>query len=614
MSAEKLLFNAVILLLIIFTFNRYLILQKTALLIMLTGQFFALVLSLEILMNSVNPNLFMEVLMTILGIVIPGIIFFYFYFINKEGKIKEFYQAILKIFVKESNNKIDESLMIEDGSKDKYGLGCKMTIVPEKTADILLRGYSFTQEIPHSVKEGFAEAEQFVELKAWRKAFEKYHTIQKQCGDNPALLFNMGNIYYHLKEYQKAINFYNAAAEMNLVVNQPINTGSDQEASHKTAAKRIKSALKKVEDYEVVFNIAVCLACQGKYEKSVEMFKKAGVQKDNWINIYKPLSIIYEALGNNTEAAEMYQNLAEIYPEDFEMQRKAGNLSCTVKNYDKAKEYYDRANVLQPDFYQGYLNIGIKLLGDNRNNEAIQMFELVCKISTDIAEVHYNLGNAYYANGQKMLALSAYKRAIEINPNDYKALYNLGVILDEMDMQEEAVMAYENTLDIKPDFYDASNNLSLLLCSLERYDRAVENYLKALQYNPSNIELYFNLAITLEYQKKYDQAEELYRKIIKMNPKSSDAYYNIGLIRAQKEDIKGAEQYFRKAVEYNSEYHKSYYQLAKIYVVCKEYGKCIECLRKAIELSEDYINKAKIEKVFDTIRNLKSYENIVQIC
>lgn len=586
--------------------------QKAALLTVLTGQFFALVLSVITSVNNVKPNMLLEILIMVFGILVPGVMFFYFHFNNKEDKLKKLYETIVGMLSPKGKPSIDDRFMIEDGSSDKYGLGQKMKIIPEKTSDVLLRGYSCAlEEIPQSVKEGFADTDRLIELKAWRKALEKYLIIEKQCSDNPVLQFNIGNIYYHLKEFQKAINRYNTVLDMN-IDSQNFDTFEEEESSKKKAARRIKSALKKVEDYDIIFNTAVCLVCQGKYEQSIEVFKKAGDNKDNWINVYQPLAVIYEALNKNIEAAEMYQNLAEIYPEDFEIQKKSGDYICTMKNYDKAKTYYDRANVLKPEFYQGYLNIGICLLRDKRVNEAVDILQLALKIAPEVCEVHYNLGNAYYGSGQKLLSLSAYKKAVELNPNDYKSLYNLGVILDEIDMKEEAILAFEHTLDMKPDFYDASNNLSIVLCSLERYDQAVDSYLKALQYNPSSIELYFNLAITLEYQKKYDQAEELYHKIVKMNPVSCDAYYNIGLIRFQREDMKGAEHYFRKAAEYGRDYHKAYFQLAKIHSAFREYGRSIECLKKAVGLSNEYIEKAKTEKVFDAIRNLSSYTDIIE--
>jgi len=586
--------------------------QKAALLIILTGQFFALVLSVITSVNNVKPNMLMEILITLFGILVPGIIFICFHFNSKEDKIKKVYQTIVGMLSRQMKPNIDDKFMIEDGSNDKYGLGQKMKIIPEKTSDVLFRGYSCApEEIPQSVKEGLSDTDRLIQLKAWRKALEKYIIIEKQCGDNPALQFNIGNVYYHLREFQKAINHYNIVLEMN-IDSQIFDTYDEEESSKKKAARRIKSALKKVEDYDAIFNTAVCLVCQGKYQQSIEVFKKAGDNKDNWINVYQPLAVVYEALNKNIEAAEMYQNLAEIYPEDFEIQKKSGDYICTMKNYDKAKTYYDRASVLNPEFYQGYLNIGICLLRDRRVNEAVEVLQLALKIAPEIYEVHYNLGNAYYGSGQKLLSLSAYKKAIELNPSDYKSLYNLGVILDEMDMKEEAILAFEHTLDMKPDFYDASNNLSIVLCSLERYDEAVKTYLRALQYHPSNIELYFNLAITLEYQKKYDQAEELYHKIVKLDPVSCDAYYNIGLIRVQREDFKGAEHYFRKVVECKNNYHKAYYQLAKIHSAFREYGRSIDCLEKAVELSNEYIEKAKAEKVFDGIRNLSSYIDITE--
>lgn len=613
MSAEKIFFNIFMIMFMGFIFNRYLATQRIVLLGVLFGQFFSFILSLTSMFNNVKPNFLVQLLTSILGIVIPGLIFFYHYFNkNKSFSPYERLEKWLSLINFSANKDNGGQLLLNDGSQDTYGLSNKINIVPEKNVEDLLKGYNTPmEEIPSSVKEGVGQAQKLIGEKAYRKALETYLSIEKHWVDNAVLQFNIANMYLRLKDYQNAIDRYDKAQSVN---GQPEQTDSREEErySRKTAARRIKNILKKVEDYEIVFNTAVCLLSQGKYERAVEMFKKAGDYKGNWISIYEPLATIFETLGRHTEALEMYKNLSEVNPDDFEVQKKVAEFLSELGDYKQAGEYYDKAVKLKPDFVDGYISLGNYLLEKEMYKEAIDWYQAALDIDPDLSAVHYNLGIAFYGNGQEIQALGEYKKAIELNENDYKSYYNLGVILDEMDRREDAILAFEHCLDIKPDFYEASNNIAVILCTLGRYQEAIDAYIKALQYHPFNPELYFSLAVTLECQGKEEHAEELYNKIIKMKPDFSDAYYNLAIIKCSQGNLKNAEECLRKVTEYDMEYHKAYYQLARIYAMSREYGRCIDNLKKAVGFSKEYINKAKTEEVFQGVRKLKGFESIVE--
>jgi len=587
--------------------------KRIVLLGVLFGQSFSFILSFISMINNVKTNFSIQLLTSVFGIVIPGIIFFYQHFYR--GKLNDFTERVDRFREKNKSwvdTEEDEVLLLHDGSEDTLSLCKQVEIISEKHVDELIKGYNCPlDEIPSSIKNGLMEVQKFLKTRSFRKSLETYITIEKQFSDNAVLQFNIGNMYYHLKDYDSAIKRYNKTLT--------INGGSlkseykdEEKFSYKTAARRIKNILKKIEDYEIVFNIAVCLLAKGKYDQAIGMFKKAGDLKGNWINIYKPLGIIYENMGRYPEALEMYENLVEINPENFDIHKKLGEFLCELGDYGKAKEYYDKAVKLSPDFVDGYISLGNQLLDVEKYDQAIAAYEDAIKIDPAQSATYYNLGIALYGIGQNIEALGKYKKAIELNENDYNSYYNLGVILDEMDKKENAILAFEHCLDIKPDFYEASNNIAVILCSMKHYDEAIDTYIKALQYNPNNHELYFNLAVTLECQGREDHAEELYTKIIKMEPQFNDAYFNLALIEFKKGEYEKSQDYLSRVIENNKYYHRAFYHLARVYAILREYGKCIDNLKKAVNLSPEYIYKAKNEKVFDCIRNLRGYESIVE--
>ena len=65
---------------------------------------------------------------------------------------------------------------------------------------------------------------------------------------------------------------------------------------------------------------------------------------------------------------------------------------------------------------------------------------------------HYNLGLALVAEGKNEEAISHYKMAIKIKPDFAKAYSNLGIILSAERKIEEAISHYKMAIKLKPAF------------------------------------------------------------------------------------------------------------------------------------------------------------------
>jgi len=82
-----------------------------------------------------------------------------------------------------------------------------------------------------------------------------------------------------------------------------------------------------------------------------------------------------------------------------------------------------------PNFASIHYNLGIALVAEGKNEEAISHYKMAIKINPDYAQAHYNLGNALVAEGKIEEAITHYKEAIRIRPGFTAAQKNLETAL-----------------------------------------------------------------------------------------------------------------------------------------------------------------------------------------
>ena len=88
----------------------------------------------------------------------------------------------------------------------------------------------------------------------------------------------------------------------------------------------------------------------------------------------------------------------------------------------------------------------------------------------DTARIHYNLGVALVAEGKNEEAISHYKMAIKINPDFAEAYNNLGAVLFNAKMTEEAIDYFKEAIRVQPDFAAAQKNLETALLRSEELE------------------------------------------------------------------------------------------------------------------------------------------------
>jgi len=123
-----------------------------------------------------------------------------------------------------------------------------------------------------------------------------------------------------------------------------------------------------------------------------------------------------------------------------------------------------------PGFSVVHNNLGIALVAEGKNEEAISHYKMAIKIKPDFAEAHYNLGIVLVAEQKKEEAIYHYKMAIELKPGYAVAHYNLGLTLSAEGKIEEAISHYKMAIKLKPGFAEAQKNLEMALLRSEELE------------------------------------------------------------------------------------------------------------------------------------------------
>ncbi len=146
---------------------------------------------------------------------------------------------------------------------------------------------------------------------------------------NTEAIFGLGELYTTTKQYDKALENYLLARE--------INPG----------------------DSKAVNNLGNTYFRMGDYQKAFETLKEAVTQFPNGFEGYNNMGSVYFATGQYEQAAEVYRKAISLNPGYADAQKNLGSCYGMLKQYDQAITQFLQAARLDPGNPEYYTNIAI---------------------------------------------------------------------------------------------------------------------------------------------------------------------------------------------------------------------------------------------------------------
>jgi len=263
------------------------------------------------------------------------------------------------------------------------------------------------------------------------------------------------------------------------------------------------------KDSSVYFYLGIACANKKEYDKAIESYKKAVEINPKKDKIYYNMGITYATLKEYDRAIGAYKKAVEINPKDDKAYYNMGITYANIEEYDKAIEAYKKAVEINSKDDGAYNNMGSIYHDKEEYNKAIKAYKKAIEINPKNDKAYNNMGSAYDNKGEYNKAIEAYKKAVKINPKNDEAYNNMGIAYDEINEYDKAIEAYKKVVEINPKKDEAYYNMGVDYYDLGKFDKAIKAYIKMININPNESSVYFSLfELQLIQNQPFNQALE----------------------------------------------------------------------------------------------------------
>ncbi len=156
------------------------------------------------------------------------------------------------------------------------------------------------------------------------------------------------------------------------------------EKKYEEALKIYNELLQKQPEFKILNkNIGNCYFAMEKYDKAIEAYKKAIRDKGDNTDIYVAIGNAYINMGKNDKALLWYEKADVRKIKDYNVLYNIGVIFYNNYNYKKAAEFFKMAVEHNPDFKDGWYQLGMTYIGLNKIDEATDAFNHFLKLEPE---------------------------------------------------------------------------------------------------------------------------------------------------------------------------------------------------------------------------------------
>lgn len=190
----------------------------------------------------------------------------------------------------------------------------------------------------------------------------------------------------------------------------------------------------------------------GQFERAFDRLNDALRTDGQLHEAYWMKGKIYEATGALEKAQSSYQTAVEVNPQFFDGYITLG-VFLAKQNNSLAEEYYRSAQELRPGAIEPIYNLALWLQENARYNEALALYRQMLSIDPNNATASFNQGYIHLEYLQAYDSASHwFGEAIKRLPYYHQAFYNRGLARESLGDTDAALSDYNEALRIKPDY------------------------------------------------------------------------------------------------------------------------------------------------------------------
>ncbi len=252
-------------------------------------------------------------------------------------------------------------------------------------------------EVKHNLTSALiAQADDYLKDMNYSLATETYERAIQEGAKDASVYFGLAQSYRACKLNDKALEFYEKAISL-----APENTAYSKEYTEFIAS---------INKAPAIQTDAVSEGGIKEISLSMDSAKETEVSQAEQNKKFISAGDESFEKGSFDEAVKNYQEALKLNPSDEVTLLKIGNIYYNDKKDNKnAINFYKKSIVVNPNYADGWFNLGLVYANENNNGKAKECFHRVITLNPNYSYAYYALGIAYEQDGNEKEALNNYK-------------------------------------------------------------------------------------------------------------------------------------------------------------------------------------------------------------
>lgn len=294
---------------------------------------------------------------------------------------------------------------------------------------------------------------------------------------------------------------------------------------------------------------------------------------------------------------------------------------CTTEGYRKAKDYFEQAIALEPDFALAYSG-----LADSLSSQSIGLYSFLpprefmpkaleatrkaLELDDTLAEAHSSLAyiKAHYEWDWES-AEREFKRALELAPGYAHAHLWYSNYLLARGRFEEAFAASKRALELEPITPVAAQHLGYHFLFTRNYQKALEHLKKILEMDPKFFPVNIITGLVYEKMGNFPEAVGYFQKAATLEdvPPVTALVANVCALSGE---IGKAQELLRELQALSKHRYVAPYYIARIYVALGDKDQAFEWLERAYEDRTEWLAWINVNPELDSLRSDSRFEDL----
>ena len=158
-----------------------------------------------------------------------------------------------------------------------------------------------------------------------------------------------------------------------------------------------------------------------------------------------------QRMGNVREAEDIYRSVLMKDPGNVDALRLMAGIAMRARQWGDAEMLLERALEIAPDFYQGWMDLGIARQEQDKTDDALEAYQHVIRLEPKQPHGYVSVGTVQAMSGEHDEAMRHFEKALEVEPSSFGALSGMGHVLKTIGDQDNAIARYRECIRHNPD-------------------------------------------------------------------------------------------------------------------------------------------------------------------